>query len=381
MTSDWVRSIALAVFAAAPSLEANAQQTGLQVHTGEIRFDGQPARSALTFAPEFTGRGVGLRVSSAGQFSLANTGQTQSELLTSVSSRRPLFLGISPLLTLRGNDDALASQERNRRVDGVVGVSVGTTRLGATAGVGLGRSVHGGTSRDVQTASASVHVARGPFQLRLGYAGNAFDSPEIMSNQSSGFSLTRTRLSDVTSNASWRFRRIEFGGFVGRRIGGDDAHSRGWGGAFANLELNDRIALVARQETAPSDPTRHLASQRIATIGFRIRPALSRARFDDGTDAATLRREFAVFRLAGHSHGVRVYMPGAATVELAGSFTSWVPVLMRRGAGGWWEFVTTIPSGLHSLNIRTDGGSWRVPPGLDIADDEFNGTVGLLLIP
>jgi len=36
---------------------------------------------------------------------------------------------------------------------------------------------------------------------------------------------------------------------------------------------------------------------------------------------------------------------------------------------------------LHSLNVRADGGSWMVPPGLESSADEFNGTVGVLLIP
>jgi Carbohydrate-binding module 48 (Isoamylase N-terminal domain) len=359
-----------------------AAQARLDVSTGELQFRGQAANGAIVVMPQLTLAGAGLRVWNAGQFALANTGSTRSSLRSVLSSRNPILFGLSPVIAISGQDDPLGSSVRNRRIDGAVGVSIGTGRLGGTAGVGLARSVHGATSRGVQTANADVHLARGAFQLRVGYVGNAYDAPTAMPDaQSGGFSLARTRLSDVTSDASWRFRSLEVGGFVGRRLGGHDNRDRQWGGAWASVALNDRVALVARQETAPSDPTRHLAAQRLSTIGFRIRPALTRARYDDGSDAAQFRREFAISRITGDSHGIRVYMPDAEMVELAGSFNEWNPVAMQRAGRGWWKLVVPLASGLHSLNVRADGGTWTVPPGLEVVADEFNGNVGVLLIP
>lgn len=358
-----------------------AAQTVIDVATGEVRYRGQPSSSAVTFAPSAQMTAAGVRVWSAGQFALVSTGGTRSTLQSRVTTRKPLLFGVSPVVTVRGQDDPLATNARNRRVDGSFGVSIGTARLGASVGVGLARSVHGTTNREVQTSSADVHLTRGSFQLRLGYAGNAFDAPAAMSNSQGGFSLVRTRLSDLSSDASWKHRGFEIGGFVGRRLGGSVEPGRNWGGGFASLALNDRIALVARQETAPSDPTRHLAAQRISTIGFRIRPRFARARFDDGSDAAQFRREFQLTRVLSEKYGLRVYVPGAMTVELAGSFNDWTPTAMRSAGGGWWELILPLTSGLHSLNVRSDGGSWVVPPGLESVNDEFNGTVGVLLIP
>ncbi len=54
---------------------------------------------------------------------------------------------------------------------------------------------------------------------------------------------------------------------------------------------------------------------------------------------------------------------------------------MRSPGAGWWTLVLPITSGSHSLNVRADGGSWMVAPGLESVSDEFNGTVGVLLIP
>ena len=382
MTVMHLRVLAVGVFSAfAPTGIAAQTQARIDLATGELRFQGQPANGALVITPTIQGTSAGLRVWTAGQFALSSTGSSRSSLASVVTTRKPLLFGLSPLLSVRGQDDPLASDVRNRRADGLLGVSIGNARLGATVGVGLARSVHGTTNREVQTSSADLHLARGPFQVRLGYAGNAFDSPGAMRSSQAGFSFVRTRLSDLTSDASWKYRGFELGGFVGRRVGGNLDHGRNWGGGFATLALNDRIALVARQETAPSDPTRHLAAQRISTIGFRIRPTLTRARFDDGSDAAQFRREFQLTRVGGGQHGIRVYVPGAAQVEVAGSFTQWTPTAMRSTGGGWWELVLPLASGLHSLNVRADGGSWMVPPGLESVSDEFNGTVGVLLIP
>lgn len=382
MTAVHLRVLAVGAFSSfAPTLMLAQTQARIDLATGEVRFQGQPAYGALVITPTIQSTTAGLRVWSAGQFALANTGSTRSTLQSVVTTRKPLLFGLSPLLSVRGQDDPLAADVRNRRADGLLGVSIGNARLGASVGVGLARSVHGTTNRDVQTSSADVHLARGPFQMRLGYAGNAFDAPGAMRSSQAGFSLVRTRLSDITSDASWKYRGFEIGGFVGRRVGGNLDHGRNWGGGFATLALNDRIALVARQETAPSDPTRHLAAQRISTIGFRIRPSFTRARFDDGSDAAQFRREFQLTRVGGDQHGIRVYLPGAARVEVAGSFTQWTPAAMRSTGGGWWELVLPLTSGLHSLNVRADGGSWMVPPGLESVSDEFNGTVGVLLIP
>jgi Carbohydrate-binding module 48 (Isoamylase N-terminal domain) len=376
----WNRSIARsATFFLCPL--ALTAQARLDVSTGELRFRGAPGNGAVIVAPQVAATGLGLKVWADGQFALANAGNTRSSLQSVLTTRKAVLLGLSPVITVRGQDDPFGGPVRSRRADGALGVSIGSTRFGAGAGVGVARSVHSGTSRAIQTANADVHLARGAFQMRVGYVGNAFDAPSAMTVTGGGFSLVRTRLSDVTSDASWRYRGVEVGGFVGRRVGGHDARDRQWGGGWASIALTDRIAIVARQESAPSDPTRHLAAQRLSTIGFRIRPSFTRARFDDGTDAGQFRREFVVARVSGTSHGVRVYLPDAKQVELAGSFNDWTPATMQRVGGGWWELTVPLASGMHSMNVRADGGKWIVPPGLDVVSDEFNGTVGVLLIP
>jgi hypothetical protein len=71
----------------------------------------------------------------------------------------------------------------------------------------------------------------------------------------------------------------------------------------------------------------------------------------------------------------------AAAVELAGDFTDWQPWPLRRTDDATWETVLLIPSGLHRLNVRIDGGEWIVPAGLSRAADDFGDDVGILTVP
>jgi len=46
-----------------------------------------------------------------------------------------------------------------------------------------------------------------------------------------------------------------------------------------------------------------------------------------------------------------------------------------------WETVLDLRAGAHRVNLRVNGDSWVAPPGLPTADDDFNGTVGLIVVP
>jgi len=68
-------------------------------------------------------------------------------------------------------------------------------------------------------------------------------------------------------------------------------------------------------------------------------------------------------------------------VEVAGDFTDWQPVALRRAGEDMWESVLRIPSGVHRVNVRIDGGSWTAPAGTARAEDEFGGEVGIVAVP
>jgi hypothetical protein len=56
-------------------------------------------------------------------------------------------------------------------------------------------------------------------------------------------------------------------------------------------------------------------------------------------------------------------------------------VMMRHAANDEWELAMRIAPGSHRVNIRVDGGEWSAPPGAGTVQDEFNGAVGLMVVP
>lgn len=78
---------------------------------------------------------------------------------------------------------------------------------------------------------------------------------------------------------------------------------------------------------------------------------------------------------------LRYFGRASGTVEVVGSFTDWEPIQMVRVTPGLWEATIRVEVGSHFFNIRVDEGAWFVPEGTTPVDDDFNGRVGLLLVP
>ena len=60
--------------------------------------------------------------------------------------------------------------------------------------------------------------------------------------------------------------------------------------------------------------------------------------------------------------------------------TDWQPIQLRRANGDFWEVTVRITSGVHRVNVRLNGGSWIVPRGLRAEEDEFGGSIGVLVV-
>jgi 1,4-alpha-glucan branching enzyme len=76
-----------------------------------------------------------------------------------------------------------------------------------------------------------------------------------------------------------------------------------------------------------------------------------------------------------------VSAPDAGLVEIAGDFTDWQPVALARGSPGMWEGVLHISRGIHRIAVRVDGGPWTAPAGTRRVVDDYDGEVGILVVP
>ena len=76
-----------------------------------------------------------------------------------------------------------------------------------------------------------------------------------------------------------------------------------------------------------------------------------------------------------------IRVPSARSVELSGDFNGWHALRLREVRPDVWEATLALSPGTHRVNIRVNGDAWTAPPGLASTNDEFNGTVGLLVVP
>jgi hypothetical protein len=78
---------------------------------------------------------------------------------------------------------------------------------------------------------------------------------------------------------------------------------------------------------------------------------------------------------------LRVTPVGAARqVEVMGDFSEWQPLALER-RGGAWERALALSAGPHRVLVRVDAGPWQPPGNVAVANDDFGGTVGLIVVP
>jgi hypothetical protein len=205
------------------------------------------------------------------------------------------------------------------------------------------------------------------------------------------------RYADVEGAVRWGWRAIELSATAGSRSTSESAlvPSAEWLTVAGTAWLSRRLAVTTAVGRYPTDYARGYPGGRYISAAVRLstRPRAIAAdergvvsvrprTLPPETDhPEPVRPAFEMHRGAGDSRTLRVRVERATTVEMTGDFTDWRAVSMRAEGDGWWTATIPIPSGIHQINVRTDGGAWSVPPGLASAADEFGGRVGLLLVP
>ena len=250
----------------------------------------------------------------------------------------------------------------------------------------VGRSSFGGGGRPVAV------VAMGVWLLR--------------SNVTMFASLDRsfvgdTAYTDLRSSARLQRARISLEGTFGARVLSRGAGRGVYGEGSATMALGRRTALILSAGRYPTDVVSGSiaggyasAAIRVGTLGFRRSPPVIRPQPrpaiphpNGGANGSSLPAEarLEVTAGVGSNDAVRLtlYAPGAGLVEISGDFTDWRPVELRRSATDRdaWEGTFRITRGLHRINVRRDGGPWLAPAGTTRSADDFDGEVGVFLLP
>ena len=256
---------------------------------------------------------------------------------------------------------------------------------GAWLGGGTGRTWDGSDWRSVVAAELGAWV-------------KAWDATVVASTVPTSVADS-LRYTDTQLSAHWTRAGtgLEVGAELGARSGATGAiiggSGRHWGSIAVTQWFAPRIGVIMSGGTYPIDLTQGFPGGRFLTISVRLRSAPANAQSTVRADVrepnggpptdGNSNEPAMTFKAIASAHGLvvlEVGAPGAKMVEVSGDFTSWKPVRLAASAGGAWRVSLPIARGTHQINVRVNGGSWLVPPGLARLTDEFGGTVGLLVV-
>ena len=249
----------------------------------------------------------------------------------------------------------------------------------------------------VASADARVHVrgrtTGGWVGATVATAKNAFDSTAVRGVVPAGgvwaqnewvrgtLAVSGTRLLGETYPEahlalSATRGRYDLTAYAGARAAPSSGAERdeAWAGATAAIWIRPNTAIVVAGGEYASDILRGLPGGRYFSVGLRF--TRRRARPIPLTAPAPI----VYTPEAAGAGAISFEVAGAQTVQIAGDWTDWERVPLRRGADGRWLAPASLEPGVYRFNLWVDESRWVVPEGVAEVDDGFGGRVGLLII-
>lgn len=364
--------VALGLALGASAAQAQRSRVTLDVTSARMRYADSVSATAFSLSPNIRAASDRTSVDAAGTLSRLDGGTTASgavdaSFLAVTGSR------VTPELDFVAGGSTHSDGGRTGQFLGTARLHIAAPTRGLWIGAGAGRTWDGAW-RDVFQGDVGAWVTAG--------------------ENTASVTITPTSVDDTIrySDAVVSFRResgaLELAASLGIR-GGDrmpslPANRSTWGGVSAAYWMDTGVALVANVGSYPVDFTQGFPGGRYLSVGLRFgvrRAGTASMSAPSGKALAGGIRGFDAVRVGAAAVRFRVRAPGATKVEIAGDFTAWDPVPLERVEGDWWTTTIPVAPGTHQLNVRLDGGPWRVPPSLTPLTDEFGVVSGLLDVP
>ncbi len=361
----------------APARAPAAQTTGtLDVGVTTVRYDGFLASGAAALTPAVRWDGPQGWLTARASYLRFESGHRSMQGLVTGS----LFTPLAP----RWRGQFAFAAGGSRYIDfASFWHAVGEARLhllsgdrGAWVGGTAGRTSFGRAPRSVTGAALGVWTRR--------------QRVTILASASRSF-IGDTAYTDLESSARTRRGPLAFEAALGARVWSRGGGHGVYGEASVTYALGERTAIVLSGGRYPTDAISGSIAGRYLTAGIRLqsaprRPFVARdpppytahGGSNGHSGSAPLLR---VERANQDAVRLVVQAPLAGAVEIAGDFTDWQPVALQRAADGSWEIVLPLSSGLHRIDVRIDGGAWLAPAGTTPVADDFDGAIGIFVVP
>jgi hypothetical protein len=152
-----------------------------------------------------------------------------------------------------------------------------------------------------------------------------------------------------------------------------------WGRGSATVALNSRLSLVAEGGNQPAIAWVGTPAKRFASLGLRMSTA-SLVHPDASPNVRPNAASFVLQPIGHQGYVVSLRVPSARAVEISGDFNGWKALALRQARPDVWETTLTLAPGTYHMNVRVNGDNWTAPPGVPSTNDDFNGTVGLVVV-
>jgi hypothetical protein len=371
---------------------ATAQVTAtVDVGAGAYRPDRATPGGVASVAPWIGYHGRALDLDLAGTYSDVPDGRWNFQGATAATLRAIRF-GLFTAELVGQGDWTSHYQARGTTAlmgTGRLALDPGRGRLWLSRGTGVASAL--GRNRAVQRTEVgtSAYLAG----VRIGFtllrsSWNLVGRPEavdvpgdtlVSTPQPSDTAALRSALTDAMVSGRWRLGAFGLDASLGRRFGG---HTRGltlWG-VSAYRGITPQLEFVASAGRSGSDPVTAVPGARYFALGLRLRVRSGPPPLLLPPAPTTGAAAFRVGPALGSGREIVVRLAGAHRVELAGDFTDWRPMPLEPSGEGAWRAVLSVPSGLHRLAMRVDGGPWHAPPGLRPITSEFGGEVAEIVV-
>src|SRR5712664_562577 len=376
-----VRALALIGLACGVGVHVLCAQVTANVEAGisDVKYDGFLPSAAASISPAVRwehprGRGF---VSARGTYLRFESGRRSLDGSANASWFTPLARHWRGELggTAGASDYANIASFNHAQADARLHVMDGDR--GGWIAATIGRSSFGGGPRPV------IVLAAGAWLLRN-------DRTMFVSLDRSF--IGDTVYTDLRSAARRRRGGIVFEGVIGARVWSRGGGRGVSGEGSAILTLGRQAALVVSAGRYPTDAVSGSIAGRYVTAALRLgsisvrRPAAPvflaspHASGSHGSITTDTRLEI---QIQDDDVRLTLYAPGATAVEISGDFTDWRPVPLSRNPGNgdaWWA-TFRIPPGMHRINVRRDGGPWMAPGGTTRSVDDYDGEVGVFILP
>ena len=373
------RALALAVVCAAAGTAPCAAQVeaGLDLAASIVRYNGYLASGAAAFTPSVAWRFPRATLAARGTLLVFESGNTSVQGLLNADVFSPPIGRLRVEAAAEAGASSYAAFARFSHGLARLRAHVLGSRWGAWAGPLAGTISRGSGSRAASGVAAGWWWRSHIGALQLSWTRVAVGD---------------TAYSDLEGRARWRRGAFDVEGSAGVRMASRGGGSGVYGDVSAALRLTAWMGLLVAAGTYPSDPVRGSIPGRFVTVGLRLAPKQTpRVAVvpqiapppAPGAPESAGRLESArvtVEQLDGLPILV-VHVSGARRVEVMGDFTDWQPVALAAAGKGRFQYALSLPAGMLRFNVRVDGGPWGVPAGAGVAADEFDGSVGVLVVP